>query len=238
MNKKSAIGILGGMGPQASAYLYKLLIDMSIRDFGAKNNNDFPEIILHSIPIPDFISSDASREDALFMLQSRVRALNKLNISCLAIACNTIHILLPSLKKISCVPFVSIIDEVVKAVRQSRKRNVGLLASPSTIRYKLYQLALQKRNIKTLIPNQQQINILEKVSRNILSGKLIKEDSKRLKVIADSLKEKGVEAIILGCTELPLVFPSRYDLPVYSSLEILSKSLLQKYYKQNTIQEL
>ena len=60
MNKNKALFIIGGMGPEASGYLYNTLINLAIKKFGARNNDDFPEIILHSIPVPDFISKNKS----------------------------------------------------------------------------------------------------------------------------------------------------------------------------------
>lgn len=81
MNKKGAIGILGGMGPYASSFLYKRLIQLSVSDFNAKNNNDFPKIILSSIPVPDFISNEKKRGEALEMLREEVLKLNNFNPS-------------------------------------------------------------------------------------------------------------------------------------------------------------
>lgn len=230
MNKK-AIGILGGMGPEASNYLYKTLINLSIKYFNAKNNDDFPEVIIHSIPVPDFISSDRKREEALKMLLERVKELSMLDLSCLSIACNTAHVLLNDLQKHSDVPFVSMIDEVVQTVRRSNHKAVGLLGTPSTIRYQLYQKALEANEISTIVPDDMQIKTLEQVIRNVLSGKLLKQDTKMLTKIADSLKKRGAKGIILGCTELPLVFSSRYSMPVYNSVEILALALLRRYYK-------
>lgn len=60
--QKKVIGILGGMGPQASARLVQILVEMSTKEFGAKNCDDFPEIVLDSIPIPDFISDKKKKE--------------------------------------------------------------------------------------------------------------------------------------------------------------------------------
>lgn len=228
---KKTIGILGGMGPEASGYLYKLLIDLSVKYFNAKHNDDFPEVIIHSVPVPDFISSDRKRGEALQMLSKRAQQLNKLDISCLSIACNTAHVLLNDLQKNSDAPFVSMIDEVVQAVKDNNHKVVGLLGTPSTIRYQLYQKALEADEILTIIPNDMQIKTLGKVIRNVLAGKILKQDTQMLTNITDTLKEKGVEGIILGCTELPLVFPLRYSLPVYNSVEILALALLRRYYK-------
>lgn len=164
------------------------------------------------------------------MLKQRAILANNYNISCISIACNTAHVLLPELQKVSKAPFVSMIDEVAQKVHQDNRKKVGLLATPSTIKYCLYQEALNKYEIEIIVPTKKQIEILEKVIRHILSGKIISRDRLKLVVIADSLKIMGAEGIILGCTELPLIFPQKYSLPVYNSLGILAMSLLQRYY--------
>ncbi len=110
MSRKGAIGILGGMGPEASNYLYKMLIDLSIKHFGAKDNDDFPEIILYSVPVSDFISNYNNKDKALQMLKKRVIDLGKVNLSCLSIACNTAHLLIDELQSVSSVKFISMID--------------------------------------------------------------------------------------------------------------------------------
>ena len=221
------------MGPQAGGYLYNTLIRMAVSEYGAKNNDDFPEIILHCVPVPDFISSDQQRSVALTMLKNRVRDADKLNVSCVSVACNTAHILLDQLQKVSKSPFISIVDEVVSSVARSKIKIVGIIGTPSVLRYKIYQKALKEKGIKSIIPTKNQITILEKIIRNILKGKKNKADQKQLISIANSLKNKGSQAIILGCTELPLVFPSKYSLPLFNSVEILAQSLLQVSFNRN-----
>lgn len=88
LNKKPVIGILGGMGPQAEACLLKLIVDISAKEFGAKDCNDFPEIVLDSTPHPDFISDKENKEPTLILLKERVRRLNILKADFLAIAYN------------------------------------------------------------------------------------------------------------------------------------------------------
>lgn len=233
--KQSAICILDGMGPQAGGYLYNTLMNMAVREYGAQSNDDFPEVILHSIPVPDFISSDKNKDRALTMLKSRVKQMGGLNVSSLSIACNTAHILMDELQKASVLPLVSIIEEVVKQVKEDGLGKVGLLATPSTVKYELYQSALRRHGIATAVPAGKQTRIIERIVRDILKDKVSLSDGKKLMIIVNSLKQKGVQGIILGCTELPLIFPAKYGLPVYNCVEILARTLLQKYYKQNTI---
>lgn len=142
-NRKQIIGIIGGMGPQASAHLLKLLVNLSAREFGAKNCEDFPEIILDSIPLPDFISDKKNKKAALTILKGRIKKLDGMEIGTLAIACNTAHILLPQLQAISESPFISIIDEIIKELRKKRINKAGLLASPTTFRSGIFQKAFR-----------------------------------------------------------------------------------------------
>jgi aspartate racemase len=226
----SAIGVLGGMGPEASEYLYKMLIELSIKEFGAESNDSFPEVVLYSIPVPDTISSDQALANVRDMLVDRVTHLNSLDLICLSIACNTIHVLLPDLQAASRVPFVSMIEEVADNVAEDGKKKVTILGTPSTIRYRLYQTALDKRGIESVTPAPEQLDTLEGIIRNVIAGTAGPEDERRIVEVADSLATQGAQGVILGCTELPLVFPEDYRLSVYNSLKILALALLRKYY--------
>lgn len=145
--QRSIIGILGGMGPQASAHLVKLLVDKSAKEFGAKNGEDFPEIILDSVPIPDFIADQKNKKAALKVLKERVRRMSKMRVGILAISCNTAHILLDQLQSVSRVPFISMIDEIVKEVKGCGMRKVGLLASPTTFKSGIFQQAFRPERL-------------------------------------------------------------------------------------------
>lgn len=230
MKSKKAICILGGIGPQASLYMCKLLIEMSVKHFGVKNNEDFPEIILDSIPIPGFITNYYEKKVALEMLKKRVIRLKNCDISYFGIACNTAHILIEDLQAVSQASFLSMIEEVIKQVEKDKINKVGLLTSPATIKFDLYQKSLKNKGIETLIPTEKEQGFFEEIVNNVLEEKITIKDQKRLVLIANSFKKRGAKGLILGCTELPLVFPKKYSLPVYNCVEILAMALLRKYY--------
>lgn len=226
------IGIIGGMGPQASSYLYDLLIKKAIRDFGVEKNEDFPDIILFSVSVPDFISNKENQKRALEILKQKVHDANKLNISCLSIACNTAHLLLPQLQSETTIPFISMIDVVVEQIRKDKILKVGLLGSPATMQSGLYQDKFAKQDIETILPSKSQIPLIERAIRNVIGGKKEKKDEDNLKKIAFSLVDKGAEGIVLGCTELPLAFPKVFDVPIFNSVEILADAFLDHFYKR------
>lgn len=222
------------MEPQASAQLVELLIEISVRDFGAKNGDDFPEIILDSIPISDFISNPTNVKLALNILRRRIDILKVLNISSFAIACNTAHIMFDELQAKDS-RFVSMIDEVVKRVSEKKLTKVGLLASPSTLRFGLFEHPLDELNIEIILPTKREQETIEMIIRNIISGKKLQSDKEKLTLIANTLKSRGAQGVILGCTELPLIFPKKFSLPIFNCLEILASALLRKFHGGNTI---
>lgn len=80
-------------------------------------------------------------------------------------------------------------------------------------------------------PNKKEAIELEIIIRRVIAGEVKRSDKVRLVEIAKSLKNRGAQGIILGCTELSLIFPKRFSIPVFDSLEILAKALLRKYYE-------
>lgn len=227
-NRKKSIGILGGMGPDASAYFYELMIQKSRSDFHAVNNDDYPDIILHSVPVPDFISNQKYVKEALQMLQESTRHIAPF-CSVMGIACNTAHLLLSNLQSETNVPFVSMIEETAKYLNKSGYKQIGLLATPITFQTKLYQKALYMNGVTVLTPDASGITELGHIVNSIVSGEFSESGAKTIK-IADTLVARGAEAIVLGCTELPLVFSANYKRPIISSLDVLATSLLTQYY--------
>lgn len=229
---KKIIGILGGMGPQATGEFYRILINKSIAGYGAVNNNDFPSVVIDSIPVPDFISSQEHLSPARTMLIDRTKRLNAYGVGRIGIACNTAHLLLDDLRVVSGSPIVSIMDEAARLIEEKRITRVGLLASPMTYKTELYQTAL--KNIATvIIPNAKMQSELDDLIRGVICGKNIMT----LKTIAYPLIESFIriqklEAIILGCTELPLIVDTPLSVPVISSLDVLADNLLAYYYNK------
>ena len=235
MNTKQIIGVLGGMGPQASAEFYRVLIDKARHMYGAHNNNDYPEILIDSVPVPDFLADTQKQDIAAQILEDRIRRLTKYGVDVLTMACNTACILNDYLQQKTNVQLISIVDEVVKRVVKDQIR-VMLLASPTSLRLGLYQLALARYGISYCVPPEREYKELEMIIRGVIDGEdrqiLMK---KLIKLTEQQLSKHPIEGIVLGCTELPLIFPLNFRLPVYSSLSILADSLLKRYYKKEVI---
>ncbi len=224
------ITILGGMGPQASAHLYKLLIQKS-QKHPKQKPGIFPHIVLRSLAVEDFISDQAKQRDAKTAMLHAARLADKDNSCVLAIACNTAHVFADDIKEHSKTPFISMIELVANKAAE-RSKTIGLLATPTTIRTGLYHNALARRGVKCIEPSSDEQETLEQIIRAVIASKAGALEQETLLRIARRMQRSGAESIILGCTELPLVFPkSQAKMTVHDSLEILADHLLQKYYE-------
>jgi len=229
---RNPIVILGGMGPQASLRFHQLLIEKS----GAhtSDGDGFPHIVHFSLPVADFIHDEHAKQAAIYTLQGLTRVIQELQPSQLTLACNTAHLLVKNVKLLQGAPFMSMLDDVAVALKNDGVRRIGLMASPVTIQTGLYRAVLRKKGIGLILPDEAQKSQLEVAIRATIAGRARVTEAKTLATIAQSLTARGAEAILLGCTELPLIFPfEKSPMPIYDCLDIYANAVIERYYLYN-----
>lgn len=205
MANMKRLGIIGGVGPQATAYVYERVIEFAQNHYGAINNQDYPDLRIATVPVPDFISDERSIEAAKKMLIEAALSLESSGCEALVIASNTVHILLDDLQQHVSVPFISMVELVAQKCTSLQLKKVALLGTPVLLESGLYERHLSEREILLIAPNTKQIETCDTVIRSIIAGAAdIPHRNDYIEVLS-SLFDQGAEAIILGCTELPLV---------------------------------
>jgi aspartate racemase len=227
---KNHIVILGGMGPQVSIRLHNLLIETE--NGLTRRPDEFPTILHLSMAIPDFIESREATKDAVNIIQSACSSVPLESASAIGIACNTAHLLLGNLTNIPRHNFVSMIEVVTDDISSRDLTKVGLLASPVIIKSRLYHDALSRRGIAVIQPAKSDIAVLNTVIHDVIGGVSPGLLRAKLTKIAAKLQSNGVDCILLGCTELPLVGVDT-NLPVIDSLSCLAQEMLKKH--QSTV---
>jgi len=230
-NKK--IGIIGGVGPQATGILYGQIIKLSQEKYSAKDNDDFPKIVIESVPIPDFITDTKKVDEAKEMLIKATKNLEKVGATRMVIASNTVHLTLDDLQKETKVPFLSMIDLVVKECTTRGFEKVGLLSSPVTIKSKSYEKKLEQENIQMIKPTKKEQELTDRIIRHVLAGSSNGKYRKAYIDLLNGMYKRGAEAVILGCTELPMAI--NYEAlgdRVIDSMEVLAKGLTNYYYQK------
>jgi len=230
-NSNKIIGLIGGMGPYASAYFYEMLLQKSNKLYGVKNNDEYPEIVIDSVPVPDFISEVSKLEQAKDMLIVRTKKLNDFGCSVIAMVCNTGHILYKDLAQHSNAPFLSMIDLVSEETNKRNFKKVGVLATSTTINTGLYDKVLSSKGITVMYPSVDMQQYHEIVIRDVIAGENADKHKQDLFTkTKDFVENNQLDGIILGCTELPLIFPKDKFTNVIDCLEVLADELLERYY--------
>ena len=225
------IGILGGVGPQATASIYQSVMRHATSDHNAVNNDDYPYLVVASVPVPDFISNKTNIPAAKEMLIDAAKGLVDSGCDVLCIGSNTVHILLQEIKEVVQKPFLSMVELVSNECKNRGYKKVALLGTPVLVESGLYNRELQKHNIELITPNEDQEVVCDEVIRCIIAGKSIDNVKDRYVAVLNGMFDAGADAIILGCTELPMVL--NYEAlgnRVISSDEILAKGIVDFYY--------
>jgi aspartate racemase len=214
--KLKTIGVLGGMGPEAGAAFFERIV----RETVAGRDQDHPPVVLYSLPqIPDRTEAILhGGRDPVPALRRGLAVLERAGADFAVMACISAHYFLPRLVSRSPLPLISLIDETVAAIIEMKHvpRSIGLLATDGTVRSGILARAFEAAGIAVLTPSSRdQARLMTAIygKKGLKAG--ITRDSARAAVleVALSLVRRGVEAILAGCTEVPLVLGPA-DLPV------------------------
>ncbi len=227
--REKVVGVLGGMGPLATADFYAKLVGLT----PARTDQDHLRVLIDSNPkIPDRTAGLQGRgPDPTPALAATARALERAGAGVIAIPCNSAHAFLSAIRKVVRVPVLDIMEEVAAAAAAltPRPRTVGLLATPGTARARLYHRALAARGITVLDPTAtEEARVLDAI-KAVKAGDLGMAIRARVRQVAAALVQRGADAIVLGCTELPLVMgPEDAPVPVLDGTEILAAAVVRE----------
>ena len=222
------VGVLGGMGPAATADFYAKLV----RATPAATDQEHLRALIWSDPsIPDRTEALLTGgPDPLPLLTEGASRLRDAGADFLVVPCNTAHAFLVPVRERLPLPLLSMIDETavsVTAADQPRSR-VGVLGTNATRRSGLYRRALCERGAEVVEPDEAQ---QERVSRGIARVKAGQTDEETWALIAGvatELAERGAEAIIAGCTELPLALALREaPVPIIDPTQVLAEAAVR-----------
>lgn len=203
MKKIDLLGVLGGLGPASSAYLYELITARTKADTDQEHIN---MIISSHATTPDrtaFITG-ASEESPLPMMISDAKRLEEYGAEAVVIACNTAHYFIEEVRRALSVPVPSIISETSAFAKHCGYRRVGIMATPGTVASKAYQNALDALGVEWVLPDgERQKELTSLIYDVVKAGRELKPE--RFYAIASHLEDEGAEAHILGCTELSVI---------------------------------
>ncbi len=204
------LGILGGMGPQATQDFYQRILD---RTDAACDQEHLPTLILSDTAMPDrtaaILGGDA--EGCYQRLRSDAKMLERGGCTVLAIPCNTSHYFADRLQSELSIPLIHMPRETVAVLARAGRKRVGILGTDGTIRTGVYQKECAAREIEAVSPPEPvQKTVMSIIYDEIKRGE--KGSREKFAVIDRWLRASGCDGAILACTELS-VYRTYHPLP-------------------------
>lgn len=234
------LGIIGGMGPMASAVFYDMISSKTDASCDQENLN---LILLSHAGMPDRTRAILSKDEAqIEAVRSKLYAdamfLQNAGCTAIAVTCNTAHYFVNMIEGEIDIPFIHLIRETAEAVASKFvAKKVAVLATDGTIETRLYQDELSKRGVIAFTPKAEvQALVMHEIYECIKSGK--PADEEMWKKIEEYVKEEGCEAAVLACTELSVV---RKELSLgsfyFDPMDIMAERCLDFYEKRGEIKK-
>jgi len=222
------IGIIGGLGPEATIDYYRIIIEL----YREKQNGNFPEVIIHSLSMNEFSDMLKKKEQnkIISWLTNAVKSLQSAGADFAIIASNTPHFVFDEVKALSPIPLLSIVEETCKKALNLGLKKIGLMGTKITMNTDFYQKVFSKEGISIVVPNGQEQNyIQQKLWTEIMFNKII-EDTRQelLKIVKRMIDSASIQGMIVGCTELPLILTKdEFGIPFLNTTRIHVESAVR-----------
>ncbi|MCX8095672.1 MAG: amino acid racemase [Caldisericia bacterium] len=229
--KEKIIGVIGGMGPEATLDLFYKII----KNTKANKDQEHIHLIIDNYPqIPDRTAYLLGKgENPLPYILKSAKNLENLGVSAICMPCNTAHYFLDEIRKNLSVPFISIVESVIEEIKENYKeiKNVGLVATKGTIIGKVYENPLKEEGYKVIIRDDLLDDVMN-IIYSIKGGKIKENKDSFMKIVEEYIKS-GSEIIIAGCTEIPLLLQFiNTKIPIIDSTLCLAMKVI-KFAKGN-----
>jgi len=213
--KTKLIGIIGGIGPESTIDYYRLFVSI-YRE--RRPDGGYPPLLINSIDLAralKLVSSDDLSGLAAYMLEE-IHRLARAGATHALLSSNTPHIVFDDIEAASPIPLISIVETACRAAVERKLRRVGLYGTRFTMQGGFYQKVFAREGIEVVIPEPDDQKLIHDTYLNELVNGIVRTETReRYSAIARRMKaERGIEALILGGTELPLLLRGAIDIGV------------------------
>ena len=219
------IGLIGGMSWESTIPYYKIINEYIGRELGGLHN---ARIILYSVEFGELekYMSAGEWDKIENVLADAAVKLQNAGAEVVLICTNTMHKMFPQIQEKVSVPMIHIADATGDELEKQGKRKVALLGTKYTMTEDFYKSRLIKRGFEVIIPDEDDIRIVNDVIFDELCCGIVKDSSREAySKIISKLKDKGADSVILGCTEIGILIRQEDSpLPIFDTTVIHAES--------------
>lgn len=199
------LGLIGGTGPESTIDYYRLLT----AQYREKADGASPPVIINSVDLKRMIGwmSAGELDKVTDYLAGEFEKLQRAGVDFAALTANTPHIVFDELQQRTSLPLISIVEATCERAQSLGLKSVGLFGTRYTMQAPFYPKVFSRTDVKLVIPTEEEQNYIhEKYFGELLKDVFLPETRAQFLRIADEMKARdGVEAVILGGTEIPLL---------------------------------
>lgn len=200
------LGLIGGMGPESTIPYYHNIVYGVQKAVG---KSMFPELTIESVNVFKVLKycEEKNYNELTEYLMIAINNLANSGAEFAVLSANTPHIVFDRIKEASPIPLISIVEATCNEAMKRGYKKIGLLGTVFTMTEDFFKSPFIKNGIQIIIPSQNEIEMInEKISTELELGIIKNETLVQFQDVINRMKnDNGIEAIILGCTELPLL---------------------------------
>ncbi len=228
LNMKT-IGLIGGMSWNSSLEYYRIINETIKEKLGELHS---AKCILYSVDLAEIehLQHEGKWKDLTEVMIDAAQKLERANAEFVVICTNTMHKMADDIQNNINIPILHIVDAVAERILEKGLRKVGLLGTRFTMEEDFYKRKLkEKHDIETIIPDNDEREMIHDVIYNELCRGIIKRSSREVfKQIIKNLNANGAEGVILGCTEIPLLIKEKnVNIPLFDTAAIHARSAVE-----------
>lgn len=222
------IGLIGGMSWESTVPYYQIINEEVKNRLGGLHS---AKVILYSVEFDEIekCQSNGDWEKSGDILGEAAKGLEAAGADFILICTNTMHKVAPQIQSMIHIPIIHIADATAQELKKCQIRRVGLLGTKYTMTQEFYKQRLIDRGIDVVIPEGEDIDVVNDIIfHELCVGKIREESRKKFQDIIDRLKDKGADGVILGCTEIGLlIHQADSSLPVFDTTLIHAKRAVE-----------
>lgn len=216
------LGLIGGMSWENTIEYYRILNEMVKNKLHGWNS---AKILVYSVNFEEILSlQNQNKWDTIAEIMIEIsKKLELAGSSAILLCSNTMHKIADKIQEEITIPLIHVVDVTAQAIKSKTINKVGLLGTKFTMEGTFYkEKMVNKYNIETIIPDQEEREYINNVIYNELAqGLLLDSTKKRMLKIIENLILQGAQGIIFGCTEIPLLIKNEdVVIPVFDTLKL------------------
>ncbi|PKG22642.1 aspartate/glutamate racemase family protein [Niallia nealsonii] len=211
------VGIVGGIGPEATVDYYQSIISKFQEKIGSKE--ELPELFINSINMYKMFNmlTNGKMREVIHYLTDAVQKLESVGADFVVICGNTPHIVFEQIQQKVHIPMISIVEETYLKAQDLKLEKIGLIGTKFTMENDFFRRPFSSNNIEMVVPNQSEQEYIHRKIVEELENGIVNNETKKgfLSIINQMINRDGIQGIVLGCTELPMLI-KKEDLNIHS----------------------